>query len=67
MDRETYLEHRDKAGEGHDTERCPVCKARRRTIEETIRQSRRVRAAIKATFRPERYPTVKGDIFIGRG
>jgi hypothetical protein len=64
MDRETYLEHRDRAGEGHDTERCPICRARRRTIEETIRMSKRVRAAIKATFR--QYPTIKGDIFIGR-
>ena len=65
MDREMYLEHRDRAGEGHDTAKCPVCKARRRTIEETIRQSRRMRAAIKATFR--QYPTQGGDIFIGRG
>ena len=67
MDRETYLQHRDRAGEGHDTASCPVCKARRRTIEQAIRTGRRQRAAIKATFRPERYPTMGGDIFIGRG
>ena len=65
MDREMYLQHRDRAGEGHDTERCPVCKARRRTVDAAIRKGRKQRAAIKATFR--QYPTQGGDIFIGRG
>lgn len=61
MDRETYLEHRDRAGEGHDTERCPICQARKRTVAKLIREGKRWRAAIKASFGPD------PDNFIGRG
>ena len=55
MDRETYLQHIDEikkvAGEyasWHDPKLCPVCKARRRTIE--ANNNNRIRHNIKVSL-----------------